>query len=315
MKNVLQSVLVLALSTSIGITSVHAGGHRGKSHGKGHGKPFVAIHGALVEVQGAVTSLQDQIDLLVAKVDTVEERVDANQEAIDKLVSQNEALNTLIQQSLTDVASIEAEIYAIEQLNLVLQAQIEANAGDVTTLQAQFAENSALMTTLQGAIVLVQTDLISLETGLQEQIDNNLNLITALQDEINIINEAIVLKQNLINGICPNGEAMVEVLADGSVVCDSFGGATSGQLRSVRTYIPGVGVSGGSASTARAYCPSGYVATSAGIVNGASFKIIAMATDTDTAGQGQDFAFVTARNTGYNVASLMPVATCIQFAP
>ena len=132
MKNVLQSVLVLALSTSIGITSVHAGGHRGKHHGKPHGKPFVAIHGALVEVQGAVTSLQDQIDLLVAKVDTVEERVNANQEAIDKLMSQNEALDTLIQQNLTDIASIEAEIFAIEQHNLVLQDQIAVSYTHLT---------------------------------------------------------------------------------------------------------------------------------------------------------------------------------------
>ena len=172
-----------------------------------------------------------------------------------------------------------------------------------------------MIAALQGAIVLVQTDLISLQTGLQEQIDNNLDLINALQDEINIINEALALKQNLINGVCPNGEAMVEVLADGSVVCGSFGGATSGQLRSVRTYNPGVGVPANGVRTARAYCPTGYIATSAGILNGSSFTIIEMSTDTDAAGGGEDFAFVTARNTGYNVAALMPVATCIQLAP
>lgn len=310
MKNLLESVLVVVLSSTIGITAVHADGKGGKRHGK----RFVAIKNTLVEVQGAITSLQDQIDLLVARVDTVEERVGANEDAITRLQSQNAALDALVQQNLTDIASIEAEIDVLQHANAELQAQIDAYSGDIATLQGQLAENEAMIVTLQGAIVTAQTDLISLESSLKKQIEKNLNLINMLQDEIDIINASLTLKQNLVNGRCPNDEAMVEILADGSIVCDAVGGATTGQLHSVQAFRS-LSVPSNATRTLNAYCPSGYIATSAGILNGLNFDIIAMATGVDTANPGQHYAFVTAKNAGYSSNDLQVSATCIQLVP
>jgi hypothetical protein len=310
MKNLLRSVLIVLLSSTIGITAVHAAGKGGKRHGK----RFHAIKNALVEVRGAITSLQDQIDLLVARVDTVEERVGANEDAIASLQSQNAALDALVQQNLTDIASIETEIGMLQNANAVLQAQLDAYSGDMATLQGQLADNEAMIATLQQAIVMAQTDLISLESSLQKQVEKNLNLITVLQDEIDVINANLVLKQNLVNGTCPNGEAMVEILADGSVVCDAVGGAATGQLHSVQT-LRSVSVPSNATRTLNAYCLPGYIATSAGILNGLNFEIIAMSTGVDTANQGQHYGFVTAKNTNYLSNDLQVSATCIQFVP
>lgn len=310
MKKILESVLVVILSSTICTTAVHAAGKGGKRHGK----RFVAIKNTLVEVQGAITSLQNQIDLLVARVDTVEERVGANEDAIATLQSQNAALDALVQQNLTDAASVEAEIGMLQNANAELQAQIDAYSGDITTLQGQLADNKAMIATLQQAILMVQTDLVSLESSLQKQIEKNLNLINMLQDEIDIINANLALKQNLVNGTCPNGETMVEILADGSVVCDAVGGATTGQLHSVQTFRS-VSVPSNAAPTLNAYCPPGYIATSAGILNGLNFEIIAMSTAVDTAKQDQHYGFVTAKNTHYATSNLQVSATCIQLAP
>ena len=310
MKNLLVNVLIVILSSTIGITAVHAAGKGGKRHGK----RFVAIKNTLVEVQGAITSLQDQVDLLVARVDTVEQRVDANEDAITTLQSQNAALEALVQQNLTDSASIQAEIDALSRANTELQAQIDAFSVDIASLQQQLAENEALIATLQLAIAKSQTDLISLESSLQAQIEKNLNLITVLQDEIDIINANLALKQNLVNGTCPNGEAMVEILPDGSIVCDAVGGATTGQLHSVQTFRD-LSVPSNAVRTLNAYCPSGYIATSAGILNGLNFEIIAMSTGVDATNLGQHYAFVTAKNTFYSSNNLQVSATCIQLAP
>lgn len=267
-----------------------------------------------MEVQSAITSLQDQVDLLVARVDTVEERVGANENAIAALQNQNVALEALVQQNLTDIASIEAEIDALSDANAVLQTQIDAYSGDITTLQGQLAANEAMIATLQQAILVAQTDLISLESSLQKQIEKNSNLITVLQDEIDIINANLALKQNLVNGTCPNGEAMVEILADGSVVCDAIGGATTGQLLSVQA-LRSVSVPSNATRTLNVSCPPGYIATSAGILNGLNFDIIAMSTGVDATSQGQHYAFVTAKNTFYSSSNLQVSATCLQLAP
>lgn len=310
MKNLLVNVLIVILSSTICITAVHAAGKGGKRHGK----RLVAIKNTLVEVQGAITSLQDQMDLLVARVDTVEERVGANEDAIATLQNQNTALDALVQQNLTDVASIEAEIEALSQANVALQAQIDAYSGDIAALQGRLADNEAMISTLQQAIMMAQTDLISVESSLQQQIEKNLNLITVLQDEIDIINANLALKQNLVNGTCPNGEAMVEILDDGSVVCDAIGGVTAGQLLSVQA-LRSVSVPSNATRTLNVSCPPGYIATSAGILNGLNFEIIAMSTGVEAASQGQHYAFVTAKNTFYSSSNLQVSATCIQLAP
>ena len=304
MNTLLKSTLVLAMSVAFGATTAHAG-----SGGSPNGKPFVAINGALVEVQGVTSSLQDQIDALVASVDTLEGLVGANQTAIATLQSQNQALSALVQQNVSDIASIEAEILALQQANADLQDQIAANSGDIATLQEQVAENTGLIVDLQEAINLVNNSIISLETSLQTQIDNNLALILSIESEIDAINDQLALKQNLVNGICPDGSAIQQIFEDGSVFCEGVSGA-SGQLQSGEVIItewvnPGITIN------RKVYCPDGWVATGAGYA-GFDFAVSKIHTGSI---YGRDFAHLRARNDKAAINDLHTVATCTRIIP
>lgn len=308
MKYFSQKATAIALFATLGAAVVSASGNGSSPNGK----PFVAINGQIVEVTGAITSLQDQIDALVARVDTVEQRVAADQEAIATLQNQSDALEALIQQNLTDIASIEAKILEIQQANADLQAQIAAYSGDMETLQAQVAANSALITTLQSAILLVQNDVISLESGLQAQIDNNNILIQFLQAEIDEINETLALKQNLVNGICPDGSAAQQILPDGSVVCEVFAG-TSGQLEVVTSYNDESG-DPGDILVATAYCPADYIISGAGFISSTGLYLSYVVT-AKSSYNGNDFAQVGSRNNTTLRHYLTAQATCIRIAP
>lgn len=232
-----------------------------------NGKPFVTINDQIIEVQGAITTLEDQIDMIVGQVDTLEGRVAANETAIATVESANASLQTLVNQNLSDVASIQSQVSALEAENDTLQTMINENGGDIETLETQVASNSQLISGLQQALLGVEEGYISLGEGLQDQIDDNTGLIATLQDDIDTINDALEFQQNLASGICPNGTAVVDVQADGSYVCAAAGsgsGGTSVNLQTTTVTGPALFLPSGQYGGQDATCPSGYVATGAG---------------------------------------------------
>lgn len=276
------------------------------------GKPFIAINDQIVEVEGAVSSLQDQIDLLVARVDTVEDRVTACEDAMLTLEDQNSVLEALVQQNLSDIAAIEAEIVLLQQANTDLLELIAANSGDIETLKADVDANEAMITTLQSALGMVQNDLISLETSLQNQIENNEALITALQSEVDQINTDLQLKQDLVNGTCPDGSAIQQILPDGSVICEGVGG-TSGQLHSVHSYKYSPLVGPGLWARVSAYCPYGYTATGAGFASAYRWDVHTTYTFPDSS--YENGGYVSAQNLNTYDDYILAVTTCTCIVP
>ena len=286
------------------------------------GKPFVAINDQIVEVQGAVSDFQDQIDSLVARVDTVEQRVTADEQAIVTLNGQNAALQALINSNLTSIDDINAEILLLQNdsdnLNVQLSALSTTDTTQIDALQAQIAANASLVGTLQSSLLMVQQGAINLETNLQGQIDNNFSLISAIQGEVATLNANIALKQDLINGTCPDGMAVQQINADGSLVCGEAGGGMSGQLESVYVYSL-ISVENGSSPTppggkmtVRTDCPAGYTIASAGFNAASGWDLNAFYTVSNPT---QQYSIAQGFNHNSYLARIIGVATCMRVAP
>jgi TolA-binding protein len=269
MKRITNFLLCLSVATAI-VALVATPAFSGSNP---KGKPFITINDQIVEVEGAVSTLQDQIDLLVDRVDTVEGRVTANEDAILALEAQNVALEALVLQNVSDITTVEAIIVALQLANTDLQASISANSGDIVILQAEVDANAALITTLQSALLMLQDNIITLDTSLQGQIDNNQALIDYLTSEVVYIKDALDLKQDLVDGVCPDGAAIQQITPEGTVVCEDVGGI-SGQLHTVTAYGPSVTVWPMTWVETRAYCPAGYIATGVGSFVGIRLKMV-----------------------------------------
>ncbi|WP_028864698.1 hypothetical protein [Psychromonas aquimarina] len=267
------------------------------------GKPFVAIQDQIVVVEGAISSLEEQVELLVAKVDTIEERVGANEVAITALENQNMALGLLVEQNISDITEIFTRIEMLEFDNVTLKDDILANAGNIDLLEAQISANDAEILSLQTAVMLVNDDMISLEQGLQEQIDNNSDLIALLEAETVSINALLLLKQNIINGSCPAGFAVSEIQEDGSLVCSNVGTGSGYYLHATTVLKNSAVVKPGATVKAGTKCHSGYAVTGGGFSSAGNFLI----TDLH---YGANDVSVTARNTSKYKSSFVMEARC-----
>ena len=228
--------------------------------GKGsnpNGKPFIELSGVIIEVEGEIASLQDQVDSLIGRVDSIEGEGDALGTAITDLEAQNVTLANMIAANAGDVTSLEAQIVVLNIANADLQDQIDANGDFDGALQTAIDSNDSQITVLA-------TSIDTMQTNLQTSINNNSNLIATMQSELDALAVALSMKQNVINGFCPDGSAIREVLTDGSVVCenDDVGGG-AGTLTGLFVYNSSY-TAGGRNGGATAFCPSEYKATGGG---------------------------------------------------
>jgi peptidoglycan hydrolase CwlO-like protein len=215
--------------TAVAVLCVGTVGAAGKGSNP-NGKPFIELSGQIIEVEGEISSLQDQIDSLIGRVDSVEGEVDALGTAITDLEAQNVTLAAQITANTGDVLSLEAQIVVLHDANSDLQAQIDSNGDYDGALQGQIDSNDAEITVLA-------TSIDTMQHSLQTSIDNNADLIAIMKDNIVALQTQIDMKQNVINGLCPDGSAIQEVLSGGSVVCESVSGGGAGTTYRVSKYV------------------------------------------------------------------------------
>jgi len=137
---------------------------------------------------------------------------------------------------------------------------------DVATL---VVELDNLYTIVDGDAEATQEAIDALKEDIEKNtldIDSNLYMIAVLGDEIIVIKENMELKQNIINGVCPDGQAVVSANDeenDGVLICKSVSG--SGDLeKTVITKI--MDVRRYQTKTIEAVCPVDTVATGGGFI-------------------------------------------------
>lgn len=220
------------------------------------GKPFIVLQDQIVEVEGAVSSLSDQIAELVEVAETMEGQIALNEAGMNSLTTESADLQAQIDANATDIDSLQATVDALEADNIILQAQIVDNGDADGALQLLIDANAALITANQ-------MELAGLST-LQGQIDNNSTLISMLQTQVDSINDMVAMKQDILNGTCPNGQAVMEIDgATGSITCTPVTSPT-GQIERLEVWAPGQLYWTPGNRIAHAFCPTGYTLSGGG---------------------------------------------------
>lgn len=162
------------------------------------GNPFQNLQKNIDEVERSLQEqnddLQSQIDDLV--VDVEELAGDLTQEILDRAAAIRDLQDQLDEHAADDEAALAD-----------LSSQIDENRNELAVLLQATGKNADDIAALLLAIEANQDDIDQLEADLA------------------ILDAELALKQNDIDGICPDGEAAVEVLDDGTLVCEEVASA------------------------------------------------------------------------------------------
>jgi peptidoglycan hydrolase CwlO-like protein len=232
------------------------------------GKPFVQLENQIIEVQNYTTQTIEQqiqelttnvintdteladrvstlesdfqaLDTRVTSLETqmslTQDRIAVTEQNIDSLTNKASNLETQIDELLTKALQQGTDILTLQQQLATINQQIE-------TILAQTGDHTEEIETLKQQASTLQTEIETNAAGitsLQSELTTTTLLIEGLKSELlnmkgQLANMQIYLagKQDVINKRCPDGQALVEVSANGSIACETIGstGIVSGTV-------------------------------------------------------------------------------------
>jgi len=110
--------------------------------------------------------------------------------------------------------------------------------GNISNLEDQVNDFIGRADNVDQLILNIQTAidmLIISSADLQEEVGDNTELIEALENELASIEAALATKQNILNGVCPAGQFLVQINPDGSIVCQVAGGSGASPMKTIVT--------------------------------------------------------------------------------
>ena len=185
------------------------------AYGLPKGRPFIELNDQIVEVRGILRTMEERFTGLLGRIEVIEHSVDRNSAAILALETESTILREVVENLTFGLETISDAQNTISLRIDALEAEIELN-GDVLGILEQE------IVSLNEVITLLDSDLEESTGLLSERISENQLLIGILSQRQDELSEQLALKQNLTEGRCPGGEALVGLEEDGSLLCQSF---------------------------------------------------------------------------------------------
>lgn len=222
--------LSVSLLTLLAASSAYAGAPKGK--------PFVQLENQIVEVQGqleqtieqqveqltttvmtADTALEERVTSLEGRTLSLEDRVATavtnlsllNTKATNQQNQISDLINTAAAHGV-NISALQDELATVNQQIVTLETQTGDHASEIAALQAQAASLTNQIEANAAGLTVLEAELADTNT-----------LIVALQAQLSHLQIALETKQDIINRRCPDGQALVGVQGDGSIVCAPIG--------------------------------------------------------------------------------------------
>ncbi len=183
-----------------------------------NGKPFVLLNDQIVEVENTLQALEDKYDDIItdiyASIEGLDGKISAINLKINELEETDAQLKEKIAQTIADLESQGADIKTLFENYQSLKAQLEVLEASVVT-KAELEALEAEIETVRSSIAGVSTEVASLLSD----IEDNAALIALLQQDMK--NLTVAMESAIPQGECPQGQFLVALNEDGSIVCSS----------------------------------------------------------------------------------------------
>jgi hypothetical protein len=217
----LQLIILAASLSSVGVFAYAASG------GSPNGKPFVEINGQITEIKMLQISIEERLTNYFSRIISLESATDVLGQNIADLENQNYELSQYMDNLNSGLMTLSGVADHINERISSLEEWLVLQQGDVATLEAQLNDYYQLQ-------ILIQQELSVVLVELSDRISENQEVLSTLEFGLAEMQEALKFKQDIIAGVCPEGEVVYGIGSDSSLACASA--ASSSEISYVTVY-------------------------------------------------------------------------------